>query len=95
MIRHSDTLLDNMTRADVEKLTVVEEELRDIATGKAFKFIVTGLPPHLQAEITGSQTGYSFSLVRSGDMLPYKQHQRSGTPEAALEALKRLLTWEA
>jgi hypothetical protein len=89
-----DTLVSTMTRADVEKLTMMEGEGRDITTGKPAKFGVNGLPSHLQAEITGGQSGYSFSLVRTGDIFPYKQHQRSATPEAAMEALKRLLTWE-
>ena len=87
--------LDTMTRADVENLTIAEEDLRDIATGKVMKFRVNGLPPHLHAEITGGQMGYSFSLVRTGDMSQYEQQKCSGSPEAALEALKRLLTWEA
>ena len=87
------TLFTTITREDVDKLTLFAGDERDIATGQPSRLRVNGLPAHLQAEIAGGQSGYAFSLMRNGDIHPYQQQQRSRTPEAALEALKRLLTW--
>jgi hypothetical protein len=83
-----------MNREDVEKLHLGKSESTDITTGKPARMAVEGLPPHLEAEVTGGQNGYQYHLTRRGDINQYKQHQFSRTPEAALEALKELLNWD-
>jgi len=80
-----------MNREDVEKIGLGKPESVNIATNKAMNFPVTGLPEHLDAKIVGA---YHYQLSRKGDVFSYKQNRTSGTPDAALQALKSLLNWD-
>jgi hypothetical protein len=80
-----------MNREDVERLTLGRPESVNIATGKPMNFPVIGLPENLEARIVGS---YQYRLKRKGDFNKYTQNQMSPTPEAALQELKSLLTWD-
>ncbi len=80
-----------MNREDVEKVGLGKPESTNISTNKPMNFPVIGLPEHLEARIVGA---YQFQLSRKGDLFSYSQNQPSPTPEAALQALKRLLNWD-
>lgn len=83
-----------MSSEDTEKLQlIVDDDVKDLATGKPSHYAVSGLPPHLQAKITGGQTGYQYHLRRTGDPIRYDQSQ-SSSAEHAFTALKRLLAWD-
>jgi hypothetical protein len=83
-----------MSSEDVKKLRlIVEDDAKDLATGKPSHYAVSGLPLHLQATITGGQTGYQYHLRRTGDPTKYDQNQ-SSSAEDAFTALKRLLAWD-
>lgn len=73
-----------MKREEVEKVALDTD-----------KQTVIGLPAHLKAKISHSGFGYQYHLTRKGDTVPYKQNQPSGSAEIALEALKKLLNWDA
>lgn len=80
----------------IEKLRLVPGALTDSTslTQKPNRYKVEGLENHLQAEIRGTtQSLYWYRLTRVGDQI-YEPLQGKRTPEEALEALKRLLTWE-
>jgi hypothetical protein len=83
-----------MNREDVDNLKLGESKSYDIPTGKPGQMSVIGLPPHLQAEISGGQMGYRYRLTRTGDLQTYGQNRSSSTAEGALEALKGLLNWD-
>jgi hypothetical protein len=84
-----------MKREDADSLRLGESNSFDSA-GKPTRLPVIGLPSHLQANIAGGgQSGYQYHLTRNGDVNKYTQNQFSRTPEAALEALKRLLNWDS
>ena len=78
----------SMNREDVEKLTLDDPEPGGLRTH------VKGLPPHLQASISGGQRRFQFTLKRTGDVQPYLQNPPCGTKEDALRALKKLLNWD-
>jgi hypothetical protein len=78
--------MPNMNDDEVENLGLVPKD--------DLHWTVSGLPPHLQAEIHGGQRKYQFLLTRTKDLQKYTQSQFSGTPEMALEALKGLLSWK-
>jgi hypothetical protein len=87
-----------MKRDDVEKIGLGKpDESVNVATGKPMSYPVIGLPDHLKAEVVSTGFGtYKYRLLRTGDAQRYEQEQGSGspTPEAALQALKKLLNWE-
>jgi hypothetical protein len=77
-----------MNREDVDKVTLGEMEPGGL------RIPVEGLPPHLQAHISVGQGRFQFTLERKGDVRPYVQNPHCGTPDAALKALQKLLTWD-
>ena len=81
-----------MNRDDVERIHLGKPESTNIATGKPMNIPVIGLPGHLEARIVGA---YQYQLSRKGDISKYNQNQPSRTPEEALQALKKLLNWDA
>jgi hypothetical protein len=87
-----------MKRDDVEKIELGKpDESVSTATRKPMSYLVIGLPDHLKAEIVGTGVGtYKYRLFRTADVQQYEQKQGFGspTPEAALQALKKLLNWE-
>jgi hypothetical protein len=80
-----------MNREDIDKVGLGQPESESIVTNKPMNIPVIGFPEHLEAKIVGA---YQYQLSRKGDVLTYKQSQTSPTPEAALQALKRLLNWD-
>jgi hypothetical protein len=86
-----------MKRDDVEKIRLGEpDESVNLATGKPMSYPVIGLPDHLKAQIISGAGAYKYRLWRTGDVKPYDQQRGWGppTPEAALQALKKLLNWD-
>ena len=87
----------SVDRKDADKIALGKPEFFDPISGKPRDILVVGLPSYLTAEINGSQSGWSCILRREGDPQSYKLQGSGfgfGTPEAALEALKKLLKWE-
>jgi hypothetical protein len=80
-----------MNREDIEQVGFDRSEAVSLTTGKPMSYRVTGLPEHLTARIVSAFGGYQYELSRIGDSHPYVQSQRSPTPEAALQALKKFL----
>jgi hypothetical protein len=86
-----------MRREDVEKIELGKPDESVNTAGKPMSYPVIGLPGHLKAEIVGTGVGtHKYRLFRTGDVQQYEQKQGFGspTPEAALQALKKLLNWE-
>jgi hypothetical protein len=82
-----------MNREDLVNLTIEAAQGRDLPSGKPNLFRVVGLPSHLTAEIKGNKAnGYKYLLERNKQN--YEPTEPSRSPELALEALKKLLTWE-
>jgi len=85
-----------MNREDINKITLGKGELSDLSTNEPRKFPVLGLPRHLSCEIDLAPFGgWRYHLRREGDQQEYTVTSNGpSSPESALEALKRLLTWE-
>jgi hypothetical protein len=82
-----------MDRGDIEKIGLKAEPGAGLPT-KAPCFTVTNLPKHLKAEICPVHSQYIYRLERDGDPFRYEQNGGLQTPEASLEALKKLLMWD-
>jgi hypothetical protein len=81
-----------MNREDIERVVLGKPESVNIVTNGPMNIPVIGLPEHLEAKIVGA---YQYQLSRRGDVFTYRQNRNSPTPEAALQALKTLLNWDA
>jgi hypothetical protein len=82
---------NSMTHEDVAKLGLVESDIRDLTTGKIARYMVTGLPSHLKAEIRRGHWGCAFYLERNGRPISIYPPEHFPEPEGAFDALKRHL----
>jgi hypothetical protein len=80
-----------VTREIVDQISLGKGKGTNSATEEPYGYEVLGLPPHLHAEIL---PGFKCTLRRDGETFSYRQERSVPTAEAALSALKKLLTWE-